>query len=118
VDDTPIAVFHQKDDGNQEAILHDILSANSTTQLHSNEPLRDLEQQCRPAQTAKEDANKLTNGVRQYDRLDDDIEPCTFSGSKRPSWRRLLPAVSSVSIYCYTATDPFVEWERQRYSSI
>jgi hypothetical protein len=118
VDHTPIAVFHQRDDGNQEAILHDILSAKATTQLHSNKPLRGLKQQRHPAQNAKEDANKLANGVGQYDRLNDDIELCTLSSSKRPSWRRLLPAVSSVSIYRPTTTDPFVELGRQRNSSI
>jgi len=118
VDNTPITIFHQRDDGNQEAILHDILRAKATTQLHSNKPLHGLEQQCQPAQTAKENANKHINGLGQYDRLDDDIELCALSSSSRPSWRRLLPAVSVVSVYRYTTTDPFVEWGRQRYNFI
>jgi hypothetical protein len=109
VDDTPITIFHQRDDGDQKAILHDILRAKATTQLHSNKPLRGLEQEGQLAQTAKENANKCINGLGQCDRLDDDVELCAFSSSRRPSWRNLPLAVSVVSVYRYTTTDQFVD---------
>ena len=69
VDNTPNTAFHQRDDGTQEAILHDILRNKATTHVQSHEPSLALEQQREPAQNTNENSNERISGIGRLDLL-------------------------------------------------
>ena len=115
-ENTPITVFHQRNDGHQEAISHNVMRTKPTTQPHSNKSVLDLEQRRQDTQTASKTRNEPINEIGQYGQLDNEIER-SRRPSRRSPWWSIVPLVVSLTIvHCYTKTDQNVEWEQQRYN--
>jgi len=130
-DNTPITVFHQRDDSTQEPIFPDILRTKTATSFHLDEPFLTSKPQRQPVQNANANSNESINGIGQYNPCYTDIESMGLRdhesfdhpriSRKKPFWtalRGILAHVSIISVSRFTKTDQFAEVGSQSYELI